>query len=121
MTDITIPPEALEAAAQAIFDASPFREEEAPFHEQSEQYQALTRAYARAAILAMLKAWPGMIWHPQGQYRKKFGVTHLILPLPQDASNPDAREDLSRAGSSAPDNPHERTDITEREKQMEKQ
>ena len=40
-----------------------------------------------AACLAMLKNWPGMIWHPLGQYRKKFGVTHLILPLPQEASD----------------------------------
>ncbi len=58
--DSTIPPEALEASAQAIFDASPFREAVAPFREQSAQYQALTRAYARAACLAMLKNWPGM-------------------------------------------------------------
>lgn len=36
------------------------------------------------AITAAINAWPGMIWHPQGQYRKKFGVTHIILPLPQE-------------------------------------
>ena len=35
-------------------------------------------------VAAAINAWPGMIWHPQGQYRKKFGVTHIILPLPQE-------------------------------------
>lgn len=36
-----------------------------------------------AAIAAALSAWPGAVWHPQGQWRKKHGVTHLILPLPR--------------------------------------
>lgn len=54
MTDrITIPPEAVKAAATAIFDASPFREQAGGLHEQSEQYQTLTRVYARAAIRAL--------------------------------------------------------------------
>ena len=77
--DITIPPEAVEAAARAIFDAAPFRDEEAPLHEQSELYQALTRAYATAALRAGIAAWPGLWMHP---YTK-----NLTLPMPQENTN----------------------------------
>lgn len=82
--DITIPPEAVEAAARAIFDAAPFREEEAPLHEQSAQYQALTRAYATAAIAAALNAWPGMTY---AHWRAYGEADRLVLPVPQKESS----------------------------------
>lgn len=78
MTDVTIPPEVVEAAATAIFDASPFREHDGPLSDQSERYQALTRRYARAAIAAALSAWPGSC---------NVACTLadlLLLPLPQE-------------------------------------
>ena len=64
MTEITIPPEAVEAAVQAYL-STPGR-----------------TASIRAAIRAALAAWPGMavndgcpVWH---------AYPHLTLPLPQD-------------------------------------
>lgn len=35
----------------------------------------------RIIVKAALAAWPGMVWHPEGQQRKRHGVTHIILPL----------------------------------------
>ncbi len=77
-----IPPEALEAAAKRICAVRFGDWFWAMAHESQREDM---RSEARAAIAAMLAAWPGMIWHPQGTYRKRFGVTHLILPLPTEA------------------------------------
>lgn len=69
MTDITIPPEALEAA-QTAYDA--IMDGPHVFHD-----EALS-----AACLAMLKHWPGM-WHINAvDFESK-----IILPLPQEASH----------------------------------
>jgi hypothetical protein len=74
MTDITIPPEALEAAAKAMWKT-----------DDPSQWEL---GMARAACLAMLKAWPGME-HDQGAlvtdiYRDP---GKIILPLPKEASD----------------------------------
>lgn len=49
---MTLPDEAVEAAARALFDASPFRENTGALEEQSDQYQQLTHTYATAALNA---------------------------------------------------------------------
>jgi len=69
MDNITIPPEALEAAARAIEDADVGM---VPSYEEA----------ARAACLAMLKAWPGFWIHP---YTKA-----IILPLPTENTDAEA-------------------------------
>lgn len=73
MTDITIPPEALEAAARALALENETRENLWPLYE----------GKARAACLAMLKAWPGM-WVEQ-LYPVPVATQGIILPLPQEA------------------------------------
>jgi hypothetical protein len=59
MTDITIPPEALEAAAR-VLHANLELFEDLPWEDLSDEDQEEYLAQARAACLAMLKAWPGM-------------------------------------------------------------
>jgi hypothetical protein len=56
MTDITIPPEALEAAARAVVCAIMFEVE--PDARANQLTNDEYRTIARAACLAMLKAWP---------------------------------------------------------------
>lgn len=72
--DITIPTEVLEEVAKAICLHERDHDKDWPDY----------LGHARAACIAMIKAWPGMIWHPHGVWRKKYGVTHVILPLPQE-------------------------------------
>lgn len=68
MTDITIPPEALEAASKIIRDCFFTSENDA-------------ENVARAACLAMLKAWPKTLW----DYKREDG-TRIILPLPKEGA-----------------------------------
>ena len=81
MTDITIPPEAVEAAARAHLAAS------APhltFDELPDWQKAIEIDAAQAACLAMLKAWPGVTyakWRDYGQ------ADRLVLPLPTENTN----------------------------------
>lgn len=56
--DITIPPEALEAAARAALSAIMFEVE--PDARANQLTNDEYRSIARAACLAMLRAWPGM-------------------------------------------------------------
>lgn len=66
MTDITIPPEALEAFLREV-----------ETHKENISGEA-----ARAAILAALKAWPGVLVD-----RRDWPECHLmVLPLPQETS-----------------------------------
>jgi hypothetical protein len=89
--NITIPPEALEAAAKAIADLS------CPpdlFGQCEAAGGCMCRAEARAACLAMLNAWPGRKtenrdgwnWTDTGAV-----TTHryeaLILPLPKEPTD----------------------------------
>ena len=81
MTDITIPLEALEAAAKAIADLS------CPsdlFVQCVAAGGCVCREQARSACLAMLKAWPGMTWACRG----KGTPPHLLfLPMPAENTN----------------------------------
>lgn len=86
MSKITIPPEALEAAAMADFEA--WRK----YHHRTETWDDLLpeeqesyRVAARAACLAMLEAWPGMGTVATEDHT---GIwPKIILPLPQENSN----------------------------------
>ena len=76
-TDITIPPEALEAAKlEAAVAIHRLVEPDTRVHELTEDEVG---EIARAACLAMLKAWPGM-WHIEPiDFEGK-----IILPLPPE-------------------------------------
>lgn len=74
MTDITIPPEALEAVAKIIKDSFFTNDSDA-------------ENVARAACLAMLKAWPGMDTGPN-IYGRQDAIIHL--PLTQENTDAEA-------------------------------
>jgi len=80
MTDITIPPEALEAAAESSFYEE-YGDGSGTWAEAPEWLRVTIREQARAACLAMLEAWP------MKQYRAWDDVQgvglFIILPLPQ--------------------------------------
>ena len=97
MTDITIPPEALEAAARAIAQNDGCPLDLFPVCH-NEYVGCDCRNEARAACLAMLRAWPGMVINPSftgivinpSFTMLPFGKVHpakLILPLTQEASD----------------------------------
>lgn len=75
MTDITIPPEAVEAAARAICET-----ENGPCKCMPDECGCTYwKAHARAALRAGIAAWPGM-WHIKAvDFEGK-----VILPLPQE-------------------------------------
>jgi hypothetical protein len=73
MTDITIPPEAIEAAAKAMQRAEPW----SSFWSHGD-----AQKLARAACLAMLRSWPGM--HRGHQCTGCGGDPQVILPLIQE-------------------------------------
>ena len=86
MTDITIPPEALEAAARKLWlmrkelfgPAFPRK----TWEELSDGKRSELLDEARAAIAAAINAWPGMemeMVHMEEDY--------LILPLPKESRN----------------------------------
>ena len=92
MSDITIPPEALEAAAIALHarwvimcvqdggDPLDYERWEGLDEDEKQGW----RAEARAACLAMLRSWPGMDhisgWQTIGGWRN----ARIILPLTQE-------------------------------------
>ena len=88
MTDITIPPAALEAGARAIYLAFTevnIGDGEDRWDRLLPRYRAEYREQARAAFLAMLKAWPGMATYSAGMNGP---YPYIILPLlPQEASD----------------------------------
>lgn len=80
MADITIPPEVEEKVAEAICDAEFWPGMWATLDKESDEVATYRKA-ARAACLAMLRAWPGMeideaMWSG--------GPNFVILPLPQE-------------------------------------
>ena len=75
MSNITIPPAALEAGARAI--AESLRTARL-----TTEAQDGYRPEARAAFLAMLNAWPGMTY-----IEPDLANGIIILPLPQEASD----------------------------------
>ena len=85
MTDITIPQEALEAAAREICIGMGSNPDALSCDGSGRLVWMCWKAEARAACLAMLKAWPGMD-HDQGAlvtdtYRDP---GKIILPLPTE-------------------------------------
>ena len=108
MTDITIPPAALEAAAKARYEkwAEQTRADEKfdgyfdgyaiellclPWSDINEDYRAKLMEQERAACLAMIKAWPGMKheldWDAWLGERHTPNRIAIILPLPQEPTN----------------------------------
>ena len=85
MTDIPIPPQAVEAAARAIYYAFTeinIGDGKDRWERLLPRFRAEYREQATAALRAGLAAWPGMavndgcpVWH---------AYPHLTLPLPQD-------------------------------------
>lgn len=74
MVNITIPPEAIEAAARAV--AAEVRHD----WDTAGKFQDKWRAVARAACLAMLEAWPGMVCAEEDY----LGPACIILPLTEN-------------------------------------
>ena len=85
MTDITIPPEALEAAAEDIYNHWQFSfTGKVPWVPGGNSLmQEKARDLARAACLAMLAAWPGMFTY---KYHDDT-TTALILPLTENSND----------------------------------
>ncbi len=83
--DITIPSEALEAAAEAEYYAC-FGQSAGPWKDAPDWIKQSCRNHALAACLAMLRSWPGMATTSPGDgYR--FLVQHIILPLPENTND----------------------------------
>jgi hypothetical protein len=82
---ITIPPEAEEAAAEALCDYQ-YGEAHGPWKDAPEWLRVTVRGEARAALQAGLAAWPGM--HPNLKLEQwpKRNIA-LILPLSQEKPN----------------------------------
>jgi hypothetical protein len=72
MTDITIPPVALEAGARALAADAKLNWDDIP------QTHNIMRREARAAFLAMLEEWPGAEVHNFDGWTHAEG---LVLPL----------------------------------------
>ena len=80
MTDITISPEAIEAAAIELAPA--------PWSMYTEDAREHFRRKARAAIHAALKAWPGMQHDPGALVTDAYrDPGKIILPLPTEKTD----------------------------------
>jgi len=93
MDDITIPPEAVEAAAKNAYEAwlaLPTTIDTWPWGELPECEKADWFSVARAAIRAMLKAWPGIKMEPEtvDDHNAIHWCAAIILPLPAAEDNP---------------------------------
>ena len=88
MTDISIPPEALEAAAKELYEDHPYTDEDDDVIPWEELYMVDKKEHldsARYACLAMLKAWPGIeVRQMYSVWSSKHGI---ILPLPAETTN----------------------------------
>ena len=83
-TDITIPPEAVEAAARAAYEIAhkiDCNSDPDQWVDAVNEYREHWRQQVRAAIVAALSAWPGM-WVEQ-LYPLPVDTQGIILPLPQ--------------------------------------
>ena len=80
MTDIAIPPEALEAVARVLHDHAEIFDD-LPWEDLSEDDQECYIEEARAALQAGLKAWPGMYMKAYTEW------TEVRLPLPKENTN----------------------------------
>ena len=75
MTDITIPPAALEAGARALARYNCEQWDNDP-----DRWGAYFTDEARTACLAMLEAWPGMRQRPFWDLMTNTRHTEIILP-----------------------------------------
>jgi len=79
MTDITIPPEALEASKDTAFAwLRSFLEDDVRVQQMTDEELS---ELVSAACLAMLKAWPGIEHQTPNEWSNK---PHIILPLTQE-------------------------------------
>ena len=78
MANITIPPAALEAGARAAMDDAGWHWDSA-----DEARRDIWRRTARAAFLAMIEAWEGVV----NASLDGNGNRCLVLPLPAEASD----------------------------------
>ena len=74
MTDITIPPEAVEAAARAACEDRGYD------WDKNINFRPAFRRIATAALRAGIAAWPGMVTN----YSWDASRGRIILPLPQE-------------------------------------
>ena len=84
MTDITIPPEAVEAAAIVLMGRLMVSQQDAQ-HVWSGMYEPEKdqfRREATAALRAGIAAWPGMFYHPARPDEEAC----IFLPLPQESA-----------------------------------
>ena len=82
MSDIRIPPAALEAGARTLCN-----EQRLFWHGLTTEAQDIIRGEARAAFLAMIEAWEGMSQLAENDSASIREMAALILPLPQEASD----------------------------------
>lgn len=85
MTDIIIPPAALEAGARALCN-----EQRLFWPDLTKDEHDIIRGEARAACIAILQAWPGMeyVFRQPTRYSVCYSKPAIILPLlPQEASD----------------------------------
>lgn len=81
MTDIHIPPAALEAGARAL---AAVRMPNYTWDDLDREMHDYLRGDARAAFLAMIAAWEGMKLTPWWEFTTHKRRVDLILPLPQE-------------------------------------
>ena len=82
MTDITMPPEALEAAAKELYEVHPYTDEDddvIPWEELHMIDKEEHLDFARSACLAMLKAWPKAVFAIEAN-----NAPCIFLPLPME-------------------------------------
>ena len=88
MTEITIPLEALEAAAKDLYEAwcrvHGVADTALPWEDIDNEERDACFAEARAACLAMLKSWPGMGVSSPDPWS---APDTIILPLPKENTN----------------------------------
>lgn len=81
---ITIPPEALEAAARGVYEAERPDIETLSWENIGEWRREDFRKIARATCLAMLEAWPGNYSLAENDSAEIRGVAAIILPLTEN-------------------------------------
>jgi len=84
MTDITIPPEVVEAAAIAIYISVYPAPDYFSWAETPEYTRRIYINHARAAIVAALNAWEGAKTLRDDGRRQTYAIPAIILPLPQE-------------------------------------
>ena len=82
MSEITIPPAALEAGARTLCN-----EQRLFWHGLTKEARNIIRREARAVFIAMIEAWPGMSQLEENDSASIREMAAIILPLPTEASD----------------------------------